>query len=233
MTRRLDALAAKVNELVRRARPSQRRTPISGTRYPSCWPPGPAERLPGLPGALPATRDRAAHLSESKRLLEGTVSRRVIGKAIGAAAVGVVGAAALVDLHSHSAAATSDAIMQADVTAEDPAAESWPQRLVPASSSARRRAPQLSSPGRTQAPVRAQGSTSGRAAGYSPGGRASPSHSRKGLDASRLRPARRATCMSTRTGRLSSAPRRSRSAGKNSAELASNGERRAAALRET
>lgn len=44
------------------------------------------------------------------------MSRRTIGKVIGAAAVGVVGTAALIELHSHSTPATGDAVTEADVT---------------------------------------------------------------------------------------------------------------------
>ena len=74
--------------------------------------------------AVPAHHEPGRHSrTESKRPLGGVISRRVVGKAIGAAAVGVVGAAALVDLHSQLTPASSDAVTAADVTAEDPAAE--------------------------------------------------------------------------------------------------------------
>jgi hypothetical protein len=84
--------------------------------------------------AAPAAREGGRRSrSESSGPRHGAISRRVIGKAIGAAAVGVVGAGALVELRSQQAQGsaqegpgTSDSLTEeADVTAAEATADNF------------------------------------------------------------------------------------------------------------
>ncbi len=68
-----------------------------------------------------------------KRPLETAVSRRTVGKVIGAAAVGIVGSAALVDLHSHGAAG-GDARRDDDLTDAELAADERAEAATSSSS---------------------------------------------------------------------------------------------------
>jgi hypothetical protein len=63
------------------------------------------EQLADNPRAVQNPTQDARGRAAGQRPLDGTVSRRTVGKALGAAAAGVVGAAALVDLGSRAAAA--------------------------------------------------------------------------------------------------------------------------------
>ena len=69
------------------------------------------DQMAGLLASAPqpaSTRQPASAPQASRRLLETALSRRTIGKALGAAAAGVVGAAALVELDPRSASAAEE-----------------------------------------------------------------------------------------------------------------------------
>jgi hypothetical protein len=83
--------------------------------------PAAAPALAAVPA--PAQHEIGRHRPAGRRSPEETISRRTIGKVIGAAAVGVVGTAALIELHSHATPASGDAVTEADVTDAEALAE--------------------------------------------------------------------------------------------------------------
>lgn len=125
-----DALAARVNDLARAcARLSEENgelrhqvSVLLASQNPAAEP-EPAESVSAVPvaatQAATAAREAGRHIRPAgRRPLDGMVSRRVMGKTIGAAAVGVVGAATLMDLRSHPAHASSDGLAEGDTAAE-------------------------------------------------------------------------------------------------------------------
>jgi len=87
-----------------------------------------AELRDQLAGLLATAPDPAAPPPAGRRLLDTALSRRSIGKALGAAAAGVVGAAALVELNPRPAAAASAGPASAaeESGASEPDAETVP-----------------------------------------------------------------------------------------------------------
>jgi hypothetical protein len=80
------------------------------------------------PATAPPSASAVQPASASRRLLDTALSRRTIGKALGAAAAGVVGAAALVELNPRPAAAASasPAAAAEESGASEPDAEAVP-----------------------------------------------------------------------------------------------------------
>jgi hypothetical protein len=109
-----DALAAKVSELGQMcARLSQENAELRDqvSRLSAGTSPAAA------PAAAPGRAARSFPVGGPTRPVAGTISRRMVGKAMGAAAVGAVGAAALVDLGAQPAAATNgNAITAGNIT---------------------------------------------------------------------------------------------------------------------
>jgi hypothetical protein len=120
-----DALAAQVSELAQVCAQLGRenaelRDQMAGLRAST---PQPASAPPSASAAQSASASQPA-----RRLLDTALSRRTIGKALGAAAAGVVGAAALVELNPRPAAAASASPASAaeESGASEPDAEAVP-----------------------------------------------------------------------------------------------------------